>query len=136
MPGAQSRKLILVVDDQKAVCETLAMILRSKGYVVYTANNGLDALLQLTNMRVDLVISDLDMPRISGFELISAIHWWFPNMPVVAMSGAYDADHVPRDVAFYSKGQGPEGLLEIVEKLLSQHNRGCKKHVRKGRSAA
>ena len=125
MSTKQSHQMILVVDDEQAVCETMAMILRSRGYVVHTANNGSDALRRLENMRLDLVISELDMPGMSGFELISAIRSCFPSMPIVAMSGAYTADCLPGSLnAFYAKGQsGPQQLLSIVEELLSQqHN--------------
>jgi CheY-like chemotaxis protein len=120
MPSEQSLRTILVVDDQGAVCETVAMILRSQGYVVYTASSGLDAINRLRSTQFDLVISDLSMPEISGFEVIAAVRSWFPATPVVAMSGAYQADSVPQGVAFYSKGEGPELLLAIVEELLSR----------------
>jgi CheY-like chemotaxis protein len=119
MPSKQAGRVILVIDDQEAVCETVAMILCSQGYIAYTEYDGLDALRRLRNTHVDLVITDLNMPGISGFDVIAAIRSWFPAMPVVAMSGAYEADSVPRSVAFYSKGEGPEQLLSIVEELLS-----------------
>ena len=108
---------------------------------MHTANSGRDALQRLKNTRIDLVISDLNMPGMSGFELISAVRSRFPTIPVVAMSGAYAAGCVPGNPsAFYAKGQGPEHLLSIVEELLSrQHNpgvRGVKGHLRRGRPAA
>ena len=122
--------MILVIDDQEVVCETIAMVLRSQKYIVYTANNGFDALAQLRDAPVDLVISDLSMPGMSGFEVISAIGARYPMMPVVAMSGAYGADRVPRSVAFYAKGQGPEKLLSIVEQVLSQDRDSRERAVR------
>jgi CheY-like chemotaxis protein len=142
MSTKQSRQMILVVDDEQAVCETVAMILRSRGYLVHTANNGSDALRRLKNMRLDLVISDLNMPGMSGFDLISAIRSRFPSMPVVAMSAAYTAECLPTNLdAFYAKGQGdPQQLLSMVEELLSrEHNpgvKGGKRHLRRARPAA
>jgi CheY-like chemotaxis protein len=119
MPSKQAGRVILVIDDQEAVCETVAMILRSQGYIAYTENDGLDALRRLRYTRVDLVITDLNMPGISGFDVIAAIRSWYPTMPLVAMSGAYEAGCVPPDIAFYSKGEGPEQLLSIVEQMFS-----------------
>jgi CheY-like chemotaxis protein len=96
------------------------MILRSQGYAVHTANSGREALNRLKSIQFDLVISDLSMPGVSGFEVIAAARSWFPAMPVIAMSGAYQADSVPEDVAFYAKGEGPELLLAMVEQVLSR----------------
>lgn len=124
MSSQPSSQMILVVDDEQAVCETIALILRSRGYVVYTAYDGNDALRRLENMRVDLVISDLNMPGISGLELIAAINSRFPGVLLIAMSGASVANCLPGNfAAFHAKGQGPEQLLSVVDELLfRQHN--------------
>ena len=129
MPTNQCCQTILVVDDEQTVCETTAVILRSRGYVVHTANNGSDALRRLEHMRFDLVISDLNMPGMSGFELIFAIRSCFPSMLIMAMSAVYAADCLPGELdAFYAKGQdSPQQLLSLVEELLSrQHDAGVK----------
>lgn len=75
----------------------------------------------LKDTPLKLVISDLNMPRMSGFELISAIRWRFPHIPIIAMSGTYTAEQVPRTVsAFYAKGKhSPDHLLSMVDQLLS-----------------
>lgn len=119
--SSQGTTQILVVDDHKLVSETIAMVLRSRGYSVCTADNGLEALKRLKDMPLQLVISDLNMPKMSGFELISAIRWRFPKMPVIAMSGTYTPDQIPRAVdGFYAKGRhSPDLLASMVEGLLS-----------------
>jgi DNA-binding NtrC family response regulator len=119
--SSQQIPQILVVDDQQSVSETIAMVLRSRGYAVCTADSVRDALLRLKDTPLQLIISDLTMPRMSGFELISAIRWRFPRMPVIAMSGTYTIDQIPRSVdAFYAKGRmSPERLVSMVKKLLS-----------------
>jgi DNA-binding NtrC family response regulator len=119
--SSQGTTQILVVDDHKTMSEAIAMVLRSKGYSVCTADSGRDALRRLKEMPLQLVISDLNMPRMSGLELISAIRWRFPNMPVIAMSGTYTVDQIPRTVdAFYAKGKhSPDMLASMVEGLLS-----------------
>ena len=66
-----SRPQILVVDDNPSVRETLAMLLVSAGYDVAVAEEGFAALSQLRKTLPDVIVSDLEMPRMSGFELLS-----------------------------------------------------------------
>ncbi len=114
---------ILVVDDDQTVRETLLMVLQSEGYQVNTAIHGFDALLQIKRELPAIVISDLNMPEMSGFELLSVVRRRFPKISVIAMSGAYhSADAVPGGViadAFYGKGQSnPDALLLAVAELI------------------
>jgi CheY-like chemotaxis protein len=113
---------ILLVEDDFSVRSTVAMILRTKPYQVETANNGFDALLCLKNRVPDLIISDLNMPQMSGFELLSVVRRRFPKIKVIATSGAYDASDVPSGVIadrFYPKGRASgKELLFIVEQVL------------------
>src|SRR2546423_1196617 len=114
---------ILVVDDDEGVRETLVMVLRSSGYDVNYAIHGFDALLQMKRVLPSIVISDLNMPQMSGFEFLSVVRRRFPKISVIAMSGAYHSgDAVPGGViadAFYGKGQSsPEALLHIVADLI------------------
>src|SRR5271166_1542659 len=116
--------LVLVVDDEASVRNTTSMLLKSAGYGVCTAENGFDALLQLGSAIPDLIISDLNMPQMSGFELLSVLRRRFPEIPVIAVSGAYDSgDQVPGGViadAFYSKGRHrPEELSHTVAELIT-----------------
>ena len=114
---------ILVVDDEDAVRASLVMVLKSSGYRVTDATNGFDALLQLKRALPSVVISDLNMPQMSGFEFLSVVRRRFPEISVIAMSGAYESrDSIPGGViadAFYGKGQsGPEELLRMVAGLI------------------
>lgn len=115
---------ILVVDDDNAIRDSLVMVLQSAGYhEISIAKNGFDALLQLKRRVPTLVISDLNMPQMSGFELLSVLRRRFPQISVIAMSGAYHSgDAVPGGViadAFYSKGQSSlEALLRMVAELV------------------
>jgi CheY-like chemotaxis protein len=119
-----SKHEILVVDDDAAVRDSLAMLLQSSGYEVSTAGNGFEALLQLKRSLPAIVLSDLNMPQMSGFEFLSVVRRRFPQISVIAMSCAYDTgDAVPGGViadAFYAKGQdsNPEALLRTVAGLI------------------
>jgi CheY-like chemotaxis protein len=118
-----SKHRILVVDDEPSVRESLAGFLKTARYDVSTAENGFDALLQLRSATPDVIISDLNMPQMSGFEFLSVVRRRFPEILVVAVSGAYESgDCVPGGViadAFYAKGQHqPSELLRTVAKLI------------------
>jgi CheY-like chemotaxis protein len=117
------KKQILIVDDEEGVRVSLAMLLRRHGYEVSSAQDGFDALLQIKNKVPDLVVSDLNMPQMSGFEFLSVIRRRFPQILVVAMSGAYTAgDEVPGGViadAFYAKGgNDSDTLMRLIADLL------------------
>ena len=119
-----SKYRILVVDDEPSVRESLAGFLKTAKYDVSTAENGFDALLQLRrDPSPDVIISDLNMPQMSGFEFLSVVRRRFPEIPVVAVSGAYESgDCLPGGViadAFYAKGQHhPQELLRTVAELI------------------
>src|SRR5579864_1232821 len=98
-------------------------MLQAAGYDVTLATHGFDALLQLRKRHPVLIISDLNMPQMSGFEFLSVVRRRFPHLPVIAMSGAYHSGSaVPGGViadAFYAKGQATaEELLEVVAELI------------------
>lgn len=115
---------VLLVDDDPGVRESMAMLLAEAGYEVRTAQHGFDALLQLRNPpNPDVIVSDLAMPQMSGFEFLSVVRRRFPEIPVLAISGAYDSSNsVPGNViadAFYAKGKShPEKLSLMVRELI------------------
>jgi CheY-like chemotaxis protein len=117
------RGSILIVDDEAIIRESTSILLRAAGYEAYTAQDGFDALLQLANVTPDVIISDLNMPHMSGFEFLSVVRRRFPEIAVIAVSGAYDSgDQVPGGViadAFYAKGaHRPEELLGTITELI------------------
>jgi CheY-like chemotaxis protein len=86
---------VLVVEDDISVRLTISKLLSDKGYEVSTASDGFDALLHLQQEVPDLILSDLNMPQMSGFELLSVVRRRFPEVLVVASSGAYDSSEIP-----------------------------------------
>ena len=126
---------ILVVDDDPSIRTTIAMLLADEGYEVSTAVDGFDALLQMKSNLPELIVSDLNMPQMSGFEFLSVVRRRFPQVLVVAMSGAYQAgDAVPGGViadAFYAKGSDtPQTLLRLVADLLRTSASQTTAHIR------
>ena len=127
---------VLVVDDDESVREVFALLLRKEGYEVAAAENGFDGLLKLKQLVPDVIISGLNMPKMSGFEFLSVVRRRFPKISVIASSGAYRSRVVPTGVladAFYAKGQDSlETLLNCVSALIQTsaeqaraHQDGC-----------
>jgi CheY-like chemotaxis protein len=112
---------VLVVDDDQSVRESVAMSLMAAGYDVVAAEDGFRALSRLKKKLPDLVLSDLDMPGMSGFELLSVVRRRFPQISTVAMSGTYIGDKVPFGViadGFFAKGGQSKNLLRTIQELL------------------
>ena len=119
----QFRYRILVVDDEPSIRETVGQILESEGYEVLTAADGLEGLHALSKSLPDLIISDLHMPRMSGFEFLAIVRERFPHIATMAISGEYVASENPSGTladAFLQKGHYTiEELFEEIVKLLA-----------------
>ncbi len=117
------RKSILLVDDDPCIREAIGMLLNEEGYDIATAADGLDALTQLKLAAPDVIISDLNMPRMSGYEFLSVVRRRFSSIPVIAMSGNCESglcfpDGVVVD-AFFAKGRTHiEELLSTIAALV------------------
>jgi len=120
----QNQIRILVVEDDRVVRQTIGMLLSARGYGVTDADNGFSALLRLQEELPDVLISDLSMPEMSGFELLSVVRRRFPSIITVATSGAYSSSTIPEGViadAFYAKGaESSASLLEIVASAIKR----------------
>ena len=81
---------ILAVDDNEQIRELLSIIIGNMGYRYVTAVDGLDALEKLEKDTFDLVITDIDMPRLNGIELIKRIVSDFDAVEVIAITGSRD----------------------------------------------
>lgn len=112
---------VLLVDDEPVLRKLISSYLVAAGYVVRAAVDGLDALQKLRAGVPDVIISDLDMPRMSGIELLQIVRHRFPQLPVIAITGGYPADDMPKGLgadAYYQKStQGFDALLQSVSEL-------------------
>lgn len=101
---------------------TAKAILESQGYKVVCGIDGFDGLTELKQSLPDVIISDLEMPNMNGFEFLSVVRKRFPHIPVIAISGAFSGRDVPESVladAFFEKGQySPEELFKRITALL------------------
>ncbi|QHI69690.1 response regulator [Tichowtungia aerotolerans] len=78
---------ILVVDDELDMIMMLKAALERQGHSVITASNGVEALGVLQERDVHLVVTDMHMPELDGFDLIPAVLEQFPGQRILAMSG-------------------------------------------------
>lgn len=78
---------LLIVDDEAEIREMLKKHFSFKGYQVFTAENGQDALNLLDNTKIDIVISDIVMPIIDGVELLRNIRQEYPMIRVIMITG-------------------------------------------------
>lgn len=85
---------ILVVDDDPDVRLVLRRMLEPDGYEIGEAGHGREALEVVGNRPFDLVITDLIMPEQEGIETIQALHQRYPQMKIIAISGAYGTDYL------------------------------------------
>ena len=78
---------ILVVDDEPKICEFLGILLGREGYQTDSAFNASDALARIERNSYDLVLTDLKMPGMDGFELITRLKKIRPDLPVIMVTG-------------------------------------------------
>jgi CheY-like chemotaxis protein len=103
----QFRYRILLVEDEPTIRQTVGQILESVGYEVLTAGDGLDGLHALSKSLPDVIISDLNMPRMTGAEFLAVVRERFPHISTIAMSGGYSTGEIPVGVladGFLQKG--------------------------------
>ena len=114
---------MLVVDDDQTLLQVSRLVFEQHGYEVRTAADGFEALVELRHSMPDVIVSDLRMPNMSGFELLSVVRRRFPHIPVVAISGEFNGESAAGLIAdaFFTKGQyAPEELFHKIAELTEQ----------------
>ncbi len=125
---AEGSRRIVVADDEPGLRLLLAATLSGAGYEVLQARNGLEALRLCKAGRVDLLLTDLVMPDHEGLETIREMRQQQPDIPIVAMSGAFDGGFL--DVAramgaaeVLQKPFTPVQVLDVVGRVLDERAR-------------
>lgn len=116
-----NKKRILLVDDEPNIRILLGSILQQAGYVVDVAEDGYSALRKVQQAPPDMIITDLRMPNMNGFELLSVIRTRFPELPAIAISGEFVSVHEePLADAFFQKGHYEMAeFLSTIGRLLN-----------------
>ena len=118
MPDARVK--LLIVDDEVSIRTSLSQIFSTLGYCVRSAADGFSALSDIRQEIPDIIISDLNMPGMSGFEFLSVVRDQMPAVHLIAMSGAFSGTCLPPGVAadaFFEKGSGPALLIKTVDAM-------------------
>jgi two-component system, cell cycle response regulator DivK len=114
---------VLVVDDDPDARGIFAAYLRSKGFVVFTANDGRGAIEKAKTLGPDIIVMDLAMPRVDGFEAMRRLREssWTRRIPIVAVSAVPLSQDLALEAgcdAYLSKPVEPEALwLQILSML-------------------
>jgi DNA-binding response OmpR family regulator len=124
--GTNLPRRILVVDDEPAVRLFSTAVLRRSGYEVDAAEDGAAGWEALHAKNYDLLITDNQMPKISGVELIDKLHDSHMELPVIMASGAFPADELSRNpplhlAAALSKPFSGDQLLRTVNSVLGEN---------------
>ena len=120
---SEAKPRLLIVDDEPYIRSSISEILTEVGYRVRTAPDGRAALAEIRHEAPEILLSDLNMPGMSGSELLPLVRREFPQIRLVAMSGAYSGAEIPMGLpadAFYPKSASVEQLLEIMKSFAAQ----------------
>ncbi|MCS7052671.1 MAG: response regulator [Ignavibacterium sp.] len=117
---------ILVVDDSVTIRKFITITLKVKGFDIICASDGMEALELLPNDKVDLIITDLNMPNIDGFNLIERIrsNENYQNTPIIVMSNLSDSEDIERAMqlganSYIIKPFDQKNIINEIDKYLS-----------------
>jgi two-component system, OmpR family, response regulator len=106
---------ILIVDDDKLMLEAISYKLKEDGYEVVMAEDGYQALDIIDKVKIDLIISDVMMPNISGLGLLSLLkQFYFNKIPVIIISSLDKADMVLHSIGL--------GAVDFITKPINFNN--------------
>ena len=93
-----ARRLVMIVDDSVTVRKVTSRLLERQGYDIVTAKDGVDAIEQLENVRPDLMLLDIEMPRMDGFEVTNLVrhHDIHRNLPIIMITSRTGEKHRER----------------------------------------
>ena len=120
-------KAILVVDDSAVPRIKLRKLFEAQGYRVETANDGVQAMAAIARTRFSIIITDLEMPNMDGFELIAAVQGSLEteNIPLIAITGHEEMQARVHDIqglyGIFKKPWNDRELLKRVDVLASLH---------------
>jgi signal transduction histidine kinase len=120
----EKKAFILVVDDDASVLDATSVLLEEHGYHVTASSNAGEAIEILQLKNIEIVLTDIVMPEISGIELIRAIHDINPNIPVILMTAYADIEKVITALKigafdFITKPYSAQLLIHSIERAYS-----------------
>lgn len=94
------KRVILVADDSPTIRKFVSISLKVKGYDTIQVSDGMEALEMLPSEQIDLVITDLNMPNVDGFELIKTIrsNVEYKEIPIIILSSLSSTDEIEKGI--------------------------------------
>ncbi len=118
-------KKILVVDDSKTISDMVRMILEKIGYEVETAYDGLEALEKVKVVNPDLIVLDVNMPKMDGFRVCRLLKFDrnFRSIPIIMLTARDEEENIKTGIKtgadlYLTKPIEPDKLIEAVSKFL------------------
>jgi DNA-binding NtrC family response regulator len=129
MTEAHPPSAILIVDDEPLLLQALKRALREENYTVHTATSCGEAIAMLPTTSYSVVISDFNMPGMSGEHLLEIVRDKYPHCLRVMMSGATDARSVPDSISdgilhceiFVSKPWHDDDLRTLIRQCIAEY---------------
>jgi chemosensory pili system protein ChpA (sensor histidine kinase/response regulator) len=122
---------IMVVDDSVTVRKVTSRFLTREGFIVETARDGAEALRMVHDHAPDLMLVDVEMPRMDGFELLGTLRSSekFENLPIVLITSRTGEKHKQRGLSlgannYFGKPYREDQLLEEIKRLLKEVKNG------------
>ena len=128
MGKTNSAGVVLCVDDEAVGLSVRKAVLESRGYRVFTAENGLDALALFSAQPIDLVVLDYMMPGMKGDVVAEKMKQIKHSVPIVMLSAYVDlpAETLALVDRYMTKGEAPTLFLEAIAELLNAKHRHSK----------
>lgn len=119
-------KHIMIVDDSKTIRNLLAFVMKAEGFKVSTAEDGLDAVEKLYSLgHIDLIVSDVNMPRMDGFTFIKTIRAQdaYKDIPIIVLSTEGQEKDIQTGMSlganlYMVKPAQPEKMVRNIKMLL------------------
>ncbi len=113
---------ILIVDDEESIRLICSMALQQSGFKIEQAENGFEALKIIQEKTIDLVISDVFMPKMNGFQLLQSVKSdeYYKNIPFIFLTAATDNDHITEGLQLGAEDyiSKPIRIKEVLARVL------------------
>lgn len=118
-----SGERVMVVSEQPSFREEVARLIEDQGLKSYLAADGIDALRQIYHVQPQVIVSDAELSRLSGFEFLPFVRRRFPAVGVIAVGESKETHQEERPVADLLVPKdpwNPERLIDLVRRMLAQ----------------
>lgn len=118
-----SKGIILIVDDEQTIRETLSMVLEDEGFTCLRASNGIDALRNIKQNKIDVLITDVHMPKMNGLKVLTETQKISPKTKTIVITAYSETDNAFKSLklgasAYLIKPLDFDDVITRVEQLV------------------